>query len=271
MCINCYRARRRNQHQRHSPQASTAKVQAVESDPISQLAAFQATETPLNTAGSDDTPPTHRSGSETLSHHIFSKGEWRRARLRDHPRVPLTIELDTRKRTKDSASPCAPLPLADVSAIVDTGAQSDLWAFSEFLTCGFSRDHLHPIRMSLSAANRSPIAIEGAFFAKLSTKSPDGRELSCRSMVYVSSSVQDIYLSYESFLNLGPLANGFPGGNSPPKHHQHAPGRTPPVNATSSLNDGCDAPPILHGPACSCPQRQAPPTTPIRASIPMYT
>ena len=268
VCINCYRARRRNQRQRHSPQASTAKVQAVESDPISQLAAFQAIETPLNTAGSDDTPPTHRSVSETLSHHIFSKGEWRRARLRDHPRVPLTIELDTRKRTKDSASPCAPLPLADVSAIVDTGAQSDLWALSDFLACGFSRDHLHPIRMSLSAANRSPIAIEGAFFAKLSTKSPDGRELSYRSMVYVSSSVQDMYLSYESLLNLGLLANGFPGGNSPPKHHQHAPGRTPPVNATSSLNDGCDAPPILHGPACSCPQRQAPPPRPSELPFP---
>ena len=88
VCINCYRARRRNQRQRHSPQAPTAKVQAVESDPISQIAAFQATEILSNTAGSDDTLPTHRSVSETLSHHIFSKGEWRRARLRDHPRVP---------------------------------------------------------------------------------------------------------------------------------------------------------------------------------------
>ena len=29
-----------------------------------------------------------------LCHHIFSKGEWRRAQLRDHPRVPITISLD---------------------------------------------------------------------------------------------------------------------------------------------------------------------------------
>ena len=75
--------------------------------------------------------------------------------------------------------------------------------------------------MSLSAANRSPIAIDRAFFAKLTTKSPDGRETSCRSMVYVSSSVHDMYLSYESLLNLGVLANGFSGGNSPDEHHQH--------------------------------------------------
>ena len=178
MCINCYRARRRNPRQGHPPQAPKATVHAVESDPISQIAAFQTTETPPNKAGSDDTPPTHRSVSETLSHHIFSKGEWRWARLRDHLRAPLTIELDTGK-TKDSASLCAPLPLADVSAIVDTGAQSDLWALSDFLACGFSRAHLHPFRMTLSAANRSPIAFDGAFFEKLTTKSPDGRETSC--------------------------------------------------------------------------------------------
>ena len=175
------------------------------------------------------------------------------AHLRDHPRVPLTIELDTGKKTKDSASLCAPLPLADVSAIVDTGAQSDLWALSDFLACGFSRAHLHPIRLSLSAANCSPIAIDGAFFAKLTTKSPNGRETSCRCMVYVSSSVHDMYLSYCL------LANGFSGGNSPDEHHQHELGRTMPINATSSLIDGCAAPPTLHGPACSCPQRQTPP------------
>ena len=62
--------------------------------------------------------------------------------------------------------------------------------------------------MSLSAANRSPISIEGAFFAKLTTKSPQGGESSCRSMVYVSSSVHDMYLSYESLLDLGLLADG---------------------------------------------------------------
>ena len=268
VCINCYRARRRNQRQRHSPQAPTAKLQAVESDPISQVAAFQGTETPSTNGSCDDTPPTHRSVSATLSHHIFSKGEWRRARLRDHPRVPLTIELDSLKTTTDSAPPCAPLPLADVSAILDTGAQSDLWALSDFLACGFSRAHLHPIRMSLSAANRSPIAIEGAFFAKLSTKSPVGRESSCRSMVYVSSSVHDMYLSYESLLNLGLLANGFPGGTSPDESHHHEPGMTPPINATSSLNDGCDAMPKPHGPACSCPERQTPPPRPSELPFP---
>jgi len=73
VCINCYRARRRHQCRHYSPQASTAKLQGVESDPISQIAAFQATET--DNGGCDDTPPTPRSVTKTMSHHMFSKGE----------------------------------------------------------------------------------------------------------------------------------------------------------------------------------------------------
>jgi hypothetical protein len=97
-----------------------------------------------------------------------------------------------------------------VSAVADTGAQSDLWSLADFLACGFSRDELRPVSLSLSAANRSPISIEGAFFAKITTIPHIGNVMSCYSMVYVSSSVQAMYLSYETLLNLGLLANDFP-------------------------------------------------------------
>ncbi|CAL8388609.1 unnamed protein product [Boreogadus saida] len=49
-----------------------------------------------------------------------------------------------------------------ISAIADTGAQSDLWSIEEFLACGLSCDDLRPVNLSLSAANRSPIAIGGS-------------------------------------------------------------------------------------------------------------
>ncbi|CAL8267362.1 unnamed protein product [Boreogadus saida] len=64
--------------------------------------------------------------------------------------------------------------------------------------------------MSLSAANRSPIAIEGAFFARLSTAPSDSGVTSCRSTVYVSSSVRTMHLSYESLLSPRPLPCGLP-------------------------------------------------------------
>lgn len=199
-----------------------------------------------------------------LNHHIFSKGEWKRARLREHPRVAITISLDksTQGNTGNSHQSCD--THADVTAIADTGAQSDLWSFADFLARGFTRADLHPIRLCLSAANRSPISIEGAFFAKLTTWSPKGNLSSCRSMVYVSSSVQDMYLSYESLLNLSLLSSDFPFNNSGaspcdrchPGQHD-ASHKLPTTNATCSINDGCSIPSPQYAMAYSCPQRHA--------------
>ncbi|KAI9524967.1 hypothetical protein NQZ68_012477 [Dissostichus eleginoides] len=87
---------------------------------------------------------------------------------------------------------------ARISAVADTGAQSDLWALEEFLACGFARDDLRPVSLSLSAANRSRRPAAG------------GCVTSCRSMVYVSSSVRAMYLSYES--QPQPLARELPVG-----------------------------------------------------------
>ena len=174
-----------------------------------------------------------------LDHHIFSKEEWKWARLRDHPRVSVTISLSQPGRT-------------------GSGAQSDLWSLCDFIACGFSRDELHPISVSLSAANHSPISIEGAFFAKLTTQSGSGEITSCHSMVYVSSSVKDMYLSYDSLLNLGLLPRTFPSlgdpTGTPPERetfdeqpHASRAFKRPEINTISP-----DA-------TCSCPQRGAAP------------
>ena len=80
---------------------------------------------------------------------------------------------------------------------------------TDFLVSGFSHDELLPVRVGFSAANHSPISVEGAFFAKLTTKLHNGEVTSYRSMVYVSSSVQTMYLSYDSLLNLGILPKDF--------------------------------------------------------------
>ena len=210
VCIGCYRARR----QKRRPPSAT--MQAVEpSEPISQLASLQVTR-PTNSCRRRrsrrhaPTTNTIKTPFQTrLGHHIFSKGEWRRAQLKDHPRVSITISLDKPedpRRTRLQRSDDQVL----IPAIADTGAQSDLWSLKEFLACGFAQDDLHPVSLSLSAANRSPIAIEGAFFARLTTTHGCRREESARSMVYVSSSVRSMYLSYESLLNLGLLPKAFP-------------------------------------------------------------
>lgn len=134
-----------------------------------------------------------------LNHHLFTKGEWRRARITEHPQVPLTIALDNL-----SSKP------VDVMAVADTGAQSDLWSLQKFLDAGFTMADLSPVSLSLHAANKSPIRIAGAFFAKLQGQPRAGNTVSCRSMMYVSQDVKSLYLSYDSMLELGIINPDFP-------------------------------------------------------------
>ena len=285
MCIDCFRANRRRRRQQRQPpqrQPQAPGVHATETEPISQIAAFQTRSagpprkrrhTPKTTTHATVTNPF----AARLDHHIFSKGEWKRARLRDHPRLPITISLSRPGRTDSGTFNTSSDIHAEVSAIADTGAQSDLWSLSDFIACGFSRDQLHPISLSLSAANRSPISIEGAFFARLATQSSSGDVTACHSMVYVSSSVKDMYLSYDSLLNLGLLPVTFPSlDNSTSTQSErgtsdkqpHAPSFSPEINATRALNDGCPEPTTTHNATCSCPQCGAAPPRPSELPFP---
>ncbi|KAK3734273.1 hypothetical protein QZH41_004413 [Actinostola sp. cb2023] len=268
MCIACYRARR--QRKRQQP----ANMQAVESsEPISQLASLQVTGPTTGRRRRRHrrrTPTTNstikRPSSTRLEHHIFSKGEWRRARLKDHPRVSITISINKPEDSRDSSHNQLSSDQTQISAIADTGAQSDLWSLEEFLACGFSRDELHPVSLSLSAANRSPIAIEGAFFAQLTTTHHCRKVVSTRSMVYVSSSVRAMYLSYESLLNLGLLSKDFPSKD--PSNSRNASRKPSHVNAMGPINDECKVPYTPHDAPCSCPQRTGPPPRPAELPFP---
>ena len=106
--------------------------------------------------------------------------------------------------------------------------------------------------------------LKGHFFAKLSTKYHNGKEVSCRSMIYVSSSVQSMYLSYESLLNLGVLSAIFSSSlksdtqtsdtdTSDTAHESEI------VSTERSFNNGCIASSSSYDATCSCPQREATP------------
>ncbi len=103
ICTECHRARRRR---RRKTQVPAANIQVLGSNPISQIA--------------------------SLEHHIFTKGGWRRAQRRDHPRASITISIDRLARPKGKAQSHGPGVEASVSAIADTGAQSDLWSLKSF-------------------------------------------------------------------------------------------------------------------------------------------
>ena len=280
VCITCYREQRRKTRQQRppkqrSPQLPSPVVQAVESDSISQVAAIH-TDNPRASRHSrrrrqSRTHTTHGTVSKPsvprLTHHIFIKGGWRQARLRDHPTVPLTISFARQSRTDNHTRGNAAVIQAEVTAIADTGAQSDLWSLDSYLACGFLREDLHPINLSLSAANRSPISIEGAFFARLAAQPRSGEIASCNSMVYVSSSVKSMYLWYDSLLNLGLLPPTFPSIDND-VDQQQTPRTAPSVNVTREVNDGDSAHHDAHDVPCQCPLRQVAPQRPTELLFP---
>ena len=124
--------------------------------------------------------------------------------------------------------------------------------------------------LNLTAANHSPITIEGAFFAILTAKFLSGRLASCHSMVYVSSSMKAMFLSYESLLDLGLISNDFWSPDNVRNkvwhlNHARVPGTKwdkPSINAIRSINDGCIAQRNSHDAQCLCPQQQVPPPRP---------
>ena len=274
VCIACFRARRRTRKLTvaPAPSATPPAVSAVETGHVSQIATILA----------DDASVPHRrrrrgrrnrgrhkqhsneSASSSLSsvvldHHVFTAGEWRQARLREHPKVAVTISVDHSHRNK--TTPC-PTGRAEVIAIADTGAMSDLWSLSDFLSCGLTRDLLHPVRLGFSAANRSPISIEGAFFAEITAGSSRSVK-TCRSMIYVSGSVKGMYLLYDTMLNLGILPTSFPEAaplDQPVTDHG------PSINVVRVATEGCNAVHKSCDNACSCPQRSA--TPPRSTSLP---
>ena len=134
-----------------------------------------------------------------LSHQIFTKGEWQRARLRSHPRAEIFLTPEH-----------SPQLVTKVQGLADSGAQSDVWSLEAYLDAGYSRTDLQPVSMSLNAANKSPINIDGAFFTEVSGVTEKGDTISHKAMVYVSRDVKGFYLSCSTMLELGMLSPSFP-------------------------------------------------------------
>lgn len=230
-CADCWK--------KSMPRSQTAEASSIthlDTDSIGQISG-------VSLATTSQRP----NSTMTMDHHVFTKGEWRRAQVTKHPTVHLKLYLDNDTTTS-----------ADVVAITDSGAQSDLWSLDEFLRAGFSMSDLLPVSLSLSAANKSPIRIDGAFFGKVWGRSKDGTEASCKSMIYISRDVKSLYLSFDTMLALGILSPNFPsvGEFTNPSHELLRP------NKSVCATDGEANPP------CGCSRRTVVPDKPTTFPFP---
>ena len=70
-----------------------------------------------------------------------------------------------------------------ISALADTGAQSNLWGWKNLQDAGFSKNDLLPVSITIWAAKKIPINILGAFRATVSGVSPKNEVVSCNRII----------------------------------------------------------------------------------------
>ena len=140
-----------------------------------------------------------------------------------------------------------------VECVADTGAQSNVWSLKQCKDMGFTQKDLIPVSSSMSAANKSRIDICGAILLKMRGNMGDGTEVTCSTMVYVSKSVNDFYLSYDTMIDLGIIPATFPSvGDAFTCADLNAAAGTSQSAATSPAS------------VCTCPSRTAVPSRPTK-------
>ncbi|KAK3755176.1 hypothetical protein QZH41_010696, partial [Actinostola sp. cb2023] len=127
VCIECCRSTAR------APGPwSLPTVQAVEADAISQVAALQVDEPCPRQQRRRRLRGRTKAARGTISklspvivdHQVFTAAEWKRARLRAHPRIAITVNMDISEHAKYGSPTPSSNADAEISAITDTGAQS---------------------------------------------------------------------------------------------------------------------------------------------------
>ena len=147
-----------------------------------------------------------------------------------------------------------------VSGVADTGAQSNLWGLEDFKRMGFTERDLRSVCLRISAANKLPLKINGAFNASLEGEKPNN-DIRCDTVVYVSSSVSGFYLSFDTMRSLQivgeefPVIGGCPNKGHSPTDTRHVRGGSH-TAAISCRNKS------INVKTCTCPKRSPVPPRP---------
>ena len=186
-----------------------------------------------------------------LSHRVFNNNWWRKANKNTHPTLYISISHVGSSRS------------AVVNVIADTGAQSNLWGYNDFISKGFSKKDLSPVTLRISAANNQSLNIIGAFRAKFSGKSPKGENVCCRDVIYVSDSVSHFYLSCSTMMQLGIIGKNFPTvGDCDIYNTKEIKVDVSSTSLVRALKSGCADNTVGDLLQCSCPQRECVPPRP---------
>ena len=166
---------------------------------------------------------------------------------REHPKLSLRLRVAAHESG-----------LVPVVGIADTGAQSNIWGLSEFLSAGFSKDDLQHSHMTITAANNEPLPIVGRFLAYIEGDGDNGFTASCKAIIYVSEGVTGLFISFDTLISLCVVNSSFPTIGGIPNEVSGSGVET--IGASQlvrSISSGCPTQP------CSCPPRSHVPNKPL--------
>ena len=135
---------------------------------------------------------------------------WQKAKKPCHPRLRLRATTEKTDYYSLGLNKFVSITPFHIDVVTDSGAQACVWSLKGFILSGFKTSDLIPIKHSMAAANKLPIKIEGAIVLRLSGKDDNGEKHECAVIVYVSSDVDDFFLSEEAMKQLAIIPKDFP-------------------------------------------------------------
>ena len=146
-----------------------------------------------------------------------------------------------------------------MTGVADTGAQSNVWGLKEYLEAGFKQCDLQKVNLNMTAANREPVPIAGAFLAHIEGNEPNGEAIACKAMIYVSEAVSGLYISFDTLILLRVVRESFPVVglcSEARKSQDNGLGSVNSSEINRDVNSGCISNP------CDCPVRSVVPPRP---------
>ena len=152
-------------------------------------------------------------GVVSLDHHLYCHltDHWVRQPSKPQPFITLTASAHPEDYTAlGYHPPKSRLTPAQLSAMADTGCQSCLASIKVIRRLGLCESDLIPVTMKMHAVNNNGINILGAVILRFSGRSPSGKALESRQIVYVTSDSDKLFLSRETCTALGIITKNFP-------------------------------------------------------------
>lgn len=198
-----------------------------------------------------------------IDHHLYDEMTDRWAMRRSQPQP--TINLKVRTVAADykalGIDAIPPNRTSIIPAVADTGCQSCLAGIRVIQQLGLGHADLVPVKMKMSAANRSGIRILGAVILRYSGADRRGRIAETRQVTYVTDESDKLFLSQAACAALGMIPRDFPSVGEAQDVH---PGEENLPDSLDANTMGDSNPPA----SCGCPRRERPPPPPSSLPFP---